>query len=237
MTDSIKYIARHLHSVATMQEIAQKAGLLNNIRELQNWQCERIMLSHQKLLAQPDCQPALDFFAQHLYGGKDFSQRDNAIQRVIPKAARFMPQISLQALASALHLNAVTFELDYAMAKQLKETTLNRDTYLAAYRACNNMAERQLQWRLFEKMISELALVVKLRGISALLLLSRKPAALAGLQNLHQFIDSGYRAFKGIHDIESFVASIVQVEQSLHAKMSNPNMPNPLPSFGALYER
>lgn len=229
MTDSIKYIARHLHSVATMQQIALKAGLLDHIRELQNWQCQRIMLSHHNLLAQPDCQPALDFFVQHLYGAKDFSQRDNAIQRVLPKAARLMPQICLQALASALHLNAVTFELDYAMAKQLQDTTLNRDTYLAAYRACNNANARQQQLHLFEKMISELALVVKLRGVSTLLMLSRKPAALAGLQNLHQFIDSGYRAFKGIHDIENFVVSIVQVEQDLHAKMCDPNMPNPLP--------
>ena len=37
MNDSTKQIIRHLHGIRTMQEIAEKAGLMTTIRTVQTW--------------------------------------------------------------------------------------------------------------------------------------------------------------------------------------------------------
>lgn len=132
MTDISKQIIRHLHSVKTMQEIAHKANLLTTIRALQTWQCQRLLLSHQLLYQQDNYRAALDFFISELYGATDFSQRDQDIARVAPKMSKLLPDKALQSLASALQLNSLSFELDFAMAKLLQDKDINRDTYLAA---------------------------------------------------------------------------------------------------------
>lgn len=229
MTDISKQIIRHLHSVKTMQEIAHKANLLTTIRALQTWQCQRLLLSHQLLYQQDNYRAALDFFISELYGATDFSQRDQDIARVAPKMSKLLPDKALQSLASALQLNSLSFELDFAMAKLLQDKDINRDTYLAAYRACDNANARQEQIQLIEKMGKDLAEAIKMRGISSLLLLSRKPAKLAGVQCLHEFIDSGYKAFKGIGNIDDFILPIVHFEQGLKNQMFDLTMPNPLP--------
>lgn len=236
MTDINKHILRHLHSVQTMQEIAQKADLLNTIRAVQTWQCQRLLLSHQVIYQQEQFKPALDFFIHQLYGPKDFSQRDKDIKRVAPKMSMLLPSTASQSLASALHLNALSFELDFALAKTLKDQALNdnpinRDTYHAAYQACNNANARQQQIHLIEVMGKNLAEAVKMRGISTLLLLSRKPAKIAGLLALHEFIDSGYKAFRHIGNVDDFILPIVHFEQGLKDQMFDLTMPNPLPTI------
>ena len=217
-----------------MQEIARKANLLTTIRALQVWQCQRLLLSHQTLYQQHNYQPALDFFINELYGARDFSQRDQDIARVAPKMSKLLPDKAMQSLASALHLYALSFELDFAMAKQLQDKVINRDTYLEAYRACNNPNDRQQQIHLIEVMGNDLAEAVKIRGISSLLLFSRKPAKLAGVQVLHEFINSGYQAFRKIGHIDNFILPIVHIEQGLKDQMFDLNMPNPLPIVGPL---
>jgi hypothetical protein len=233
MTDTSKHIFRHLHSVRTMQEIAKKADLLTTIRAVQTWQCQRLILSHQAIYQQEQFQPALDFFIHELYGPKDFSQRDKDIKRLAPKMAMLLPDTALKSLASALHLNALSFELDFAMAKELRDKTINRDNYREAYQACNNANARQQQIHLIEVMGKDLAEAIKMRGISTLLLLSRQPAKIAGLHVLHQFIDSGYKAFRHIGNVDDFILPIVHFEQGLKDQMFDLTMPNPLPTAAA----
>lgn len=234
MSDNTKQIIRHLHGVMTLQDIAQKGDLLPTIRAVQAWQCKRLMTSHQDMYKQTKFKPAVTFFVNELYGPKDFSQRDKDIARVAPKMAKLLPESALQSLVSALHLNELSFELDFDLAKKLKNQGINRDdinrnTYLDAYRACDNRATRQQQINFIEVLGKDLAEVVKMRGISALLLLSRKPAKLAGVQSLHEFIETGFKAFKNLGNVDDFILPIVRFEQDLMKQMFDVSQPNPLP--------
>ncbi|MGO4890720.1 FFLEELY motif protein [Flavobacterium sp. W21_SRS_FM6] len=229
MSEHTKQIIRHLHGVKTMQDIAQKGGWLQRIRRLQAWQCQRLMISHQTSYANEKFKPAITFFVNELYGPKDFSQRDKDIARVVNKLSTVVPDKALQTLATALQLYELSFELDFEMVKKLSDQDLNRARYLEAYRACNNSHGRQQQIYLIEVLGNHLAEVVKIRGISALLLLSRKPAKYAGLDALHTFVSDGFKAFKGIGKVEDFILPIVYHEQRLMKLMFAPNQPNPLP--------
>jgi len=229
MSDSIKQISRHLHGVNTMREIAEQANILETIRAVQNWQCQRLLLSHQEMYQQKRFKPAVEFFVEELYGPKEFSQRDHDIARVVPKMAKLLPEKALVSLASALHLNALSFELDFAMARKLHGLTIDRDSYAQAYRECNNQVLRQQQINYILTLGRDLANVVQMKGITTLLVLSRKPAKLAGVIALHEFLEHGFKAFKKLGEVDDFVIPVVNFEQALLTQLFDKSAANPLP--------
>lgn len=229
MTDHIKQIVRHLHGISTMQEIAEKAGLMPSIRAVQAWQCKRLLATHEEMYQQKRFKPAVEFFINELYGPSDFRQRDEDIARIVPKMSKFLPEKALQSLASALHLNALSFELDFDLAKKLMDTEINRDTYAKAYIHCDNLAARQQQIEYIRTLGIDLADVVKMKGISSLLFISRKPAKMAGVLALHEFLEKGFKSFKNLGDVQDFIIPIVKKEQQILQQLANPNTPNPLP--------
>jgi hypothetical protein len=229
MNDYTKQIIRHLKDIITMQDIADKAGLMTTIRAVQAWQCKRLLASHQHMYQQKRFRPAVEFFIDELYGPNDFSQRDQDIARIVPKMSTFLPQKALQSLASALHLNTLSFELDFDLAKKLVDTKINRDTYAQAYISCDNLAHRQQQIDYIRTLGNDLADVVKMKGISSLLFISRKPAKMAGVLALHEFLEKGFKSFKNLGDVEDFITPLVNKERQIMQQLANPNSPNPLP--------
>jgi hypothetical protein len=229
MSDSVRQIMRHLHTVKTIQEIAEKSHLLVTIRDIQAWQCKRLLISHQDMYQQARFKSAVEFFVNELYGPKDFSQRDQDIARLVPKMAKLLPEKALVSLASALHLNALSFELDFDMARQLVDTPIDRDSYALAYHECNNQTTRQRQIDYILTLGHDLADVVKMKGISMLLKLSRKPAKLAGVLALHEFLESGFKAFRNLGDVDDFIRPVVAREQHILTQLFDPTAPNPLP--------
>jgi hypothetical protein len=229
MSDCTKQIIRHLHGISTMQEIAEKAGLMPSIRAVQAWQCKRLLVSHQEMYQQKRFKPAVEFFINELYGPNDFSQRDQDIARIVPKMSKFLPEKALQSLASALHLNTLSFELDFDLAKQLVGVDISRDSYAKAYVNCDNLSTRQQQIDYIRTLGNDLADVVKMKGISSLLFISRKPAKMAGVLALHEFLDKGFKSFKNLGNVEDFITPVVNKEHEIMQQLANPNVPNPLP--------
>ncbi len=229
MNDSTKQIIRHLHGIRTMQEIAEKAKLMATIRSVQAWQCKRLLASHQHMYQQKRFKPAVEFFIDELYGHNDFSQRDQDIARVVPKMSTCLPQKALQSLASALYLNTLSFELDFGLAKQLVNIEINRDTYAKAYVSCDNLANRQQQIDYIRTLGNDLADVVKMRGISSLLFISRKPAKMAGVLALHEFLEKGFKSFKNLGNVDDFITPVVNKEHEIMQQLAKPDSPNPLP--------
>jgi hypothetical protein len=229
MSEYTKQIIRHLHGLKTMQEIAEKAELMTTIRAVQAWQCKRLLATHQQMYQQKRFKPAVEFFVNELYGPNDFSQRDQDIARIVPKMSKFLPEKALQSLASALHLNAISFELDFDLAKKLVGAKINRDTYAEAYISCNNLTNRQKQIDYIRTLGNDLADVVKMKGISSLLFISRKPAKMAGVLALHEFLEKGFKSFKNLGNVEDFITPIMDKEHQIMQQLANPNLPNPLP--------
>ncbi|MFT5840573.1 MAG: hypothetical protein ACI9UT_003086 [Flavobacteriales bacterium] len=229
MNDYTKQIIRHLHGISTMQEIAEKAELMTTIKAVQSWQCKRLLISHQHMYQQKRFRSAVDFFVNELYGPNDFSQRDKDIARIVPKMSTFLPQKALQSMASALYLNTLSFELDFELAKRLVDTNINRDTYAKAYTSCENLAIRQQQIDYIRTLGNDLADVVKMKGIASLLFISRKPAKMAGVLALHEFLEKGFKSFKNLGNVEDFITPLVNKEREIMQQLANPNFPNPLP--------
>lgn len=229
MSSTLTLIIQHLQHCDEQREQARASGLLTQVLALQAWQCKRLLLSHNDLMAQKRFQAAMQFFVDELYGPKDFSQRDQDVAKVVPKMAKLLPDKALHSLESALHLNDLSMQLDIQLSQQLDGRKIDRDSYLAAYRACDNQPLRQQQIDFIQVLGEDLAEVVHIKGISTLLFLSRKPAKLAGVASLHDFIEKGFKAFKKIGQVEDFLHPVIERERLLMNTMFSSKDSNPLP--------
>lgn len=229
MADTLKLIIQHLNQAEDLKNQVAESDLDKALKDLRLWQTKRLLASHDDLWQSKRFKPAMAFFIDELYGPKDFSQRDQDIARMVPKMAKILPVKALNSLESALRLNSLSFHLDVEMASRLKDQKIDRDAYQKAYRDCDNQDLRSLQIDLLESLGLDLADVVKISGISMLLKLSRKPAKIAGVESLHLFLESGFKAFRKLGEVNDFILPIIQRERQLMIQLFNDDSSNPLP--------
>ncbi|PRO70854.1 FFLEELY motif protein [Alteromonas gracilis] len=230
-------IIKHIHRVNALRDLANQLGVMPIIHQLQHWQCERLLVTHDDLAQQKRYQKAMAFFVDELYGPKDFSQRDADLVRVIPKLAKVLPDKAMNAMDDALSLNALSFDLDMAMAQYLQahfpNEPINRDNYALAYRHVGRIDDRTHQIDIISHLGDQLADVIKIRGIGMLISLSRRPAKLAGLLALHEFLERGFDAFKALGDVQSFIQPVLVREKAIMQTLLSDELTlpedNPLP--------
>jgi hypothetical protein len=73
--------------------------------------------------------------------------------------------------------------------------------------------------------------VVRIPGISVILMLARKPAKVAGVESLHAFLEKGFNAFKELGNVHDFIDPIISRERDMMNALFAANGPteNPLP--------
>ena len=229
MSSHIDKIVEHLHSSAALYQQVQEQGLEQQLIALREWQCNRLLHSHADTYENPQYRPAIQFFVDELYGPKDFSQRDKDIEKVVPKMKKWLPEEAIESLAVAIHLNALSQELDVEMLKNLNGREIDRGSYAEAYANCSTPDSRALQINYIEQLGLDLAKVVRFPGIGLILKMARTPANLAGLSTLQQFLEDGFAAFKKLGEIEPFIIPMVSVERELMNSLFEGE--NPLPEL------
>ncbi len=145
--------------------------------------------------------------------------------------------VAMNAMDDALSLNALSFDLDMAMAQYLQahfpNEPINRDNYALAYRHVGRIDDRTHQIDIISHLGDQLADVIKIRGIGMLISLSRRPAKLAGLLALHEFLERGFDAFKALGDVQSFIQPVLVREKAIMQTLLSDELTlpedNPLP--------
>lgn len=233
MSNTLQQIIQHLQETEQMQMFITQQKLTETIRKLQSWQTKRLLITHKDFWHSKRFKPAMQFFVDELYGPRDFSQRDVELARVVPKMAKLLPNKALISLQAALRLNCLSLELDIALVQNLGARQLNRGTYFDCYRGSNNYSKREEQIHLLENIGLDLAQVVKITGISSILLMTRKPAKVAGVKNLHEFLEKGFKSFKKLGNVHDFIDPIVTREANLMHSIfaAKTQSENPLPEI------
>lgn len=215
MSTHVDNIIRYLNESGALFKEIQERQLGDKLIALREWQCKRLIASHKETYETSQYRPAIEFFVAELYGPKDFTSRDEDIAKVVPKMQKWLPTEALESLEVAIHLNALSQELDVALLENLPDTPITRESYAQAYANCNNKELRQLQIDYIEKLGLDLADVVKIPGIGMILRMARTPAKLAGLETLQTFLEDGFDAFKKIGRIEDFILPMVSLERDV----------------------
>ncbi len=210
--------AKHLRLQANTEPAAARARL-----RLREWQAGRLARTHAVLLASPRFGEAAQFFLSDLYGPKDFSSRDEEVERILPLLIKMLPASALRTIALAVELDALSEELDSAMIAELCRAGLidciDEDAYAAAYRAVGCQAERERQILLIRETGEALDRLARKPLLSGMLKLMRGPAHLTGLGELHEFLERGFNAFRGMGSASEFLDSIESKEQKLLTRL------------------
>jgi hypothetical protein len=189
------------------------------LEALRAWQATRLAATYADLRVTPPFVDACEFFLADLYGEGDFNDRDRAVERVVPIMIRLLPEGVLGSLARAIELNAISHELDFAMAAALPErctraAAITDADYAAAYHASAHRAARRHQLALLIILGRELDRLVKKPMLAELLHLCRWPAKLAGLGALQSFLERGFDAFGRLGGAHVFLSTILRRERA-----------------------
>lgn len=200
---------------------------------LKEWQATRLAGNYADLLASPRHRPAAEFFLSDLYGPKDFRSRDEELARVVPIMVHMLPARALATLLEAVKMDALSESLDTAMVMALRKLGKNRaidwPAYVAAYRICGRRKDRELQIELIDKIGKTLDRLTRMPLIHFSLRLMNGPAHLAGLGDLHSFLQRGFSAFSFMKGADEFLAIVTERETALMKELfSHPNAEFPV---------
>ena len=193
--------------------------LANVINEIGQWQIKRLKKTHRHLYEEPRYHLALDFLLEDLYSPGNFVGRDADLERIFPKMVKLVPDQALGAVANLVELNLLTQKLDEHLAtmhsRQGMHNNISVASYVQSFRGCNNIAARRHQLELISATGLQLEKYVKSRLLKLSLNLTEKPAELAGLGQLHTFIQRGFKAFLAIGCVNELLDQVLSTESAI----------------------
>ncbi|MCC6657517.1 MAG: hypothetical protein IT512_04960 [Rhodocyclaceae bacterium] len=213
-------LRRHLGSAKALRTAANADPQLAEDRlRLRAWQAERLAATYRDLLDSARYHDAARFFLSDLYGPKDFSERDHELERILPTLSATLPAAGIRTVALAIEVDALSEELDAALIAALRRAgamdPLDAAAYARAYPRAGHRRERERQLQLIGEVGEALAALTRKPLVSAALRLMRAPARLAGLAELHAFLENGYRAFRKMGEPAEFLATIQHRERAI----------------------
>jgi len=216
--DPVSRIHRQLDLAAALRgSVATDAAAQSARQRLRSWQAVRLGRTHADLLAGKRTGPAASFFLTDLYGATDLGKLAAEVRRIVPVMSKLLPTAGLETVADAIELDALSEALDAAMVAALadKITTLDAAAYGRAYRKVDRRNDRERQIALIEHLGQALGRLVRQPFVVSALKLMRKPAQLAGLGELQDFLERGYAVFRQIGNPKEFLELIVSRERRL----------------------
>lgn len=216
-TPPAKNLATHLQRLKALRGKGAKRPA--RLAELKRFQSQRLSDTYADLAAQPRYRAATQFFLDDLYGPKDFSARDQEMLRIVPVMSRLLPASALETAALAIELEALSEDLDQRLAAALDKGPITGESYAKAYRESSTRAERQRQIELIEGVGKRLDALVKKPLVSHMLKLMRRPAHLAGLGGLQDFLEEGFAAFRGLKGADDFLGTLRAREEKILSRL------------------
>ncbi|MCL4801895.1 MAG: hypothetical protein KJ025_20055 [Burkholderiales bacterium] len=217
-------IREDLARAKRLREAGRRAG--DDRLRLREWQAARLARTYPDLLASPRYGRAARFFLDELYGPKDFTERDDEVARILPTMTRLLPVAAVRAFALAVELDCVSETLDAALVAALRaggnaDAALRLDAprYADAYRRCANRAERERQIRLVREIGEALDALARKPLVAKAVEMMRRPAALAGLAELHAFLEGGFAAFRHMQGADEFLGTIDRRERRIMERL------------------
>ena len=208
------------HNLAS--RLDQPGFPLVELELIQTWQRKRLARSYRDLISQERYRAAGDFFLDEIYGGLNFRERDQEMERVLPVMIRMLRDDMILVLAEAFELQSMSLNFDMDMTMLFLDSgwdKLNTARYGELYRAIGRAPERKKQIELIGRLGLELNELVHHRLVLWLIRTLRGPARAAGFGLLQSFLENGLNAFRIMGDGTEFVETIYHKEAEVMQRL------------------
>ncbi|MDF0749482.1 hypothetical protein NLU14_04475 [Marinobacter sp. 71-i] len=225
-SDSARRLQQLLLAYHDFRQHKAAHPLLEHTFLIAQWQAERLKATHADLYQHPGYRTGLEFLLTDLYAPAGMTRRDDNIDRVFPKMVKWLPDNLLDTFAGLVELNLITQQLDLELAElchchDLSPTTLTTEDYCQLFRSSQHMQQRERQIALVAEVGHQLDRYVRNRTLGWLLSMSRAPAEMADLSDLHSFLHRGYSAFRRMDDVERLIDRLVTRERKVMDNILN----------------
>jgi len=196
---------------------AAVAALGPRVVALKAFQQRRFTRTYPDLLGADRYVAACRFFLDELYGPDDYARRDAQFAKMVSGLGTFFPPEVVHTVARVAELHALSEVLDSAMAEQLPAPQVAPVDYVRAWQAVGRAPDRQRQ------IVLSLGVAETLDGLTRNpllrkgLRLMRAPARVAGVYDLHRFVEVGFDAFAAMHGAHDFIATVRSREEAFAA--------------------
>jgi hypothetical protein len=183
--------------------------LLRRYERFVDWQLNYMLPFYEDLGATEDRADAVKFFVSDLTG-IDISERDHEFAKVVPLMSRMLPDKALDAVATAMRLNARVLGVNLSICRELyKEITIDTEitetSYCSACRRASHLEECLELVHLTAEIGRDLDQLIRIPMIGLTLRAMRLPARLAGFGALQNFLETGYKTFNALEDVHQFL--------------------------------
>lgn len=219
-SDNAHRLKRLLLEYHDFRQLKQAHPQLEDTRRIADWQAERLKNTHKDLYQHPGYHTGLEFLLTDLYAPAGMTRRDDNIDRIFPKMVKWLPDHILGTFAGLVELNLVTQSLDLELAEwfakhNLTTGDLTADWWCEAYRASHQAGIRERQLELVADTGQQLDRYVRNRTLGWLLSMSRGPAEMAELGDLHSFLHRGYSAFRQMDKVDVLIERLISRERQV----------------------
>jgi hypothetical protein len=202
------------------QFAAHEAAFAEQVKCLQRWQTQRVRATHYDCLHHPDQRQAAEFLLIDAYEQLDIVSLAPQLSRIVVYAERIYPQPLLRIAELALAVNALTAQLDQAIAEvlfeQMQVQQITEADYCRAFLSVNGVAQRQLQLQLILELMQSLERQAHNKMVLMAFKLAKAPAYASGFRNLYSFMATGLAALRSLPDAYVLLEQIVSVELALN---------------------
>ncbi|MEO0365548.1 MAG: hypothetical protein AAF265_08655 [Pseudomonadota bacterium] len=210
MRETAKQLREHLAESNRLHHLyLDDPERLTAYRRFVDVQIAYFLPKYEDLRVRPAYSEAIDYIVSDMVG-PEIAARDAELEKVVPMMCRVLPAGALQALASALDLNASILKINLDIERHLRADLANRNTvseadYCAASRkaACLDDCLRLIE--MTRSAGESLQGIVGIPMIATTLKMMRGPAKLVGVRGLHDFLERGFSIFRAIDDVPEFL--------------------------------
>lgn len=225
---SVARILAHLADVASERRVrSAEPSLGTRVEALKHYQQRRFEKTYADLLAHPRYAGAANFFLGELYGPDDFTRRDEQFARVVPPMVYLFPSEVVETVEALAALHSLSERFDTAMGRVLPSTAIDADTYIRAWRHCDDAPGREMQVVLTDRVGRALDVLTHKPLLRQSLRLMRGPARAAGLGALQAFLEAGFDTFRGMRGASEFLTTIGTRERAIAAALFNAPLDDP----------
>ena len=198
--------------VALRQKVAEQPELAQALHTIKHLQARRFVGTYQDLLRSEQYASCVNFFLKELYSEKNYAERDAQFARIAGALQHTFPEPVVATAVAMAQLHNLTEELDLAMALnwQLQPGLPGAQAYVLAWRAVGRREDRQWQLNTVQGIGQDLGNLTRKPGLRLLLKMMRKPAQLAGLGALQNFLESGFNNFADLARSDGSVSHFLE---------------------------
>ncbi|OIP14370.1 MAG: hypothetical protein CO105_15795 [Comamonadaceae bacterium CG_4_9_14_3_um_filter_60_33] len=198
--------------VAMRQKVVDQPDLAQALHIVKHLQAQRFTGTYQDLLQSASYAACANFFLEELYSAKNYAERDAQFARIAGALQRTFPQQVVTTAVALAELHQLTEELDLAMALNwpLQPSLPREQAYVRAWRAVGRRDDRRWQLDTVQQIGQELGYLTRKPGLLLMLKMMRKPAHMAGLGSLQNFLEAGFVTFAGLARNNGTVSSFLE---------------------------